>query len=78
MHAAFKKAAAPAALMLAAATLAGCVVRPAPYYVGAYYAEQRPTYVQPRIYYGSRPSHWHRHRWHGGGWHSGQHHWDDD
>lgn len=78
MHTALKKAALPAALMLASATLAGCVVRPAPYYGGEYYAEQRPTYVQPRYYYGSRPNYWHRHRWHGGGWHGGKHHWDDD
>lgn len=78
MHAILKKAALPGALMLAAATLTGCVVRPAPYTdSGAYYAEQRPTYVQPRYYYGSRPSYWHRNRWHGG-WHGGKHHWDDD
>ena len=73
MHAALKKAALPAVLTLAAATLAGCVVRPAPYYGDGYYAEQRPTYVQPRTYYGSRPNYWHRHRWHGH-----KHRWGDD
>jgi len=81
MHAAFKKAAFPAALMLAGAALAGCVVRPASYDGGEYYAEQRPNYVQPgyyygwrpNYYYGSRPNYWHRHRWHGK-----RHHWNDD
>jgi len=73
MHASLKKAIPFALLMLAAATLAGCVVAPPqPYSSGEYYAEPAPVYVAPRYYYGgSRWSYWHRNRWHGHGnhWH---------
>jgi|AraplaMF_Col_mMF_1032025.scaffolds.fasta_scaffold00042_34 hypothetical protein len=78
MHAPLKKAAALAALTIAAATLAGCVVSPAPYYGDGYYAEPSPVYVAPRYYgyYGSRRNYWHHNRWHGGGWHGRNHDWD--
>lgn len=76
MHAALKKAAEIAALTLAAATLAGCVVEPAPYYGGdAYYTRPAPVYVVPRYDYGPRWGTWHRHGWRGDGWHGGGHHW---
>jgi hypothetical protein len=78
MHAALKKATPFAVLMLAAATLTGCVLAPAePYSGGEYYAEPAPVYVAPPRYYygGSRWSTWHRNRWHGG-WSGGNHHWD--
>lgn len=75
VHAAIRKATALAVLMLAAATLSGCVVAPAqPYYGESYYSEPGPVYVTPRYYYGSRWNLWHRHRWHNR-WHGG-HHWD--
>jgi hypothetical protein len=82
MHPALKKAAPLAALTLAAATLAGCVVSPAPNYGDGYYAEPSPVYVAPRYYYGyygyygSRSNHWHHNRWHGGGWQGRNHDWD--
>jgi hypothetical protein len=77
LTASWKKAVSLAALAFAAATLAGCVVEPAPYYGGeAYYAQPAPVYVTPRVYYGSRWGYWHRNNWRGGGWHGGGgHHW---
>jgi len=79
MHAAIKKSAPTALLLLAAATLTGCVVAPAQpysggeYYSGSeYYAEPAPVYVAPRYYYGgSRWTYWHRNHWrgHGNHWH---------
>jgi hypothetical protein len=75
MHPTFKKAALPGALMLAAATLTGCIVRPAPYYDGGeYYARAAPDHCSATLLLWSRPSYWHRNRWHGG-WHGGRHHW---
>ena len=70
MHDALKTATALAALTLAAVTLTGCIVEPAPY-GGAYYAEPAPVYVGPSYYYGPRYRYW------GGGdrWHGGHHHW---
>ena len=88
MQAALKKAAPIAALVLAAATLSGCVLEPASY-GGAYYAQPAPVYgynygpryyygpryhYGPSFYYGQRWGHWNRHRWNGGGWRGG-HHW---
>jgi hypothetical protein len=81
MHAALLKTVPIAALTLAAATLAGCVIEPAPYYGGeAYYARPAPVYVAPRYGYGHRRGYWYRHGWRGGGWHGGGwrgggHHW---
>lgn len=71
MNGAWKKTALTALLALAAVTLAGCLVEPAPYYGDGYYAEPAPVYVGPRYYYGSRGGYWYRHGWHGGGWHGG-------
>jgi hypothetical protein len=76
MHTALKKTAPIAALTLAAATLAGCLVEPAPHYGGdAYYARPAPVYLAPRYDTGPRWSTWPRHGWRGGGWHGGGHHW---
>jgi hypothetical protein len=78
MLTALKIAAPVTALMLAAVTLAGCLVAPAPYYGGdeGYYAEPAPVYVAPRFYYGPGWGYWHRPGWRGGGWHGGGgHHW---
>jgi hypothetical protein len=77
MHATLKMA----ALTLAAATLAGCVLEPTPYYGGeTYYASPAPVYVGPGYYYGSHRSYRYGHGWRGGGWHGdgwrgGGHHW---
>ncbi|WP_395017207.1 hypothetical protein [Dongia sp.] len=70
MSAALKRIMPVAVLSLAAATLAGCYVGPAPYTEGGYYAEPRPAYVAPRYDYGPRWT-WHRNRWH-----RNRHHWD--
>ena len=74
MHGALKIAAPLAALMLAAVTLTGCVLEPAPYYGGGYYAQPAPVYgygyYGPSYYYGSRWGYHHRR----GGWHGGGHH----
>ncbi len=82
MHAALKRTAATAVLALAAVTLAGCVLAPAPNYGGdAYYAEPAQVYVAPRYNYGPRWGYWHRNDWRGGGWRGGGwhggggHHW---
>jgi hypothetical protein len=70
MFAALKKAAPIGALIVAAATLTGCVLEPAPTYGGEpYYAEPAPVYVAPRFYYGPRWGYGYRHGWHGNGWH---------
>jgi hypothetical protein len=53
-----------AALMLAGATLAGCVVPVERNYAGPVYAEPRPVYVAPRPHVGAR-WYWHRQHWNG-------------
>jgi hypothetical protein len=71
MMTAFKKTALVATLAVAAVTLSGCVLEPAPYYGGAYYSAPPAIYVTPRPYYYG-PGYWGGgHRWHGGhgGWH---------
>jgi hypothetical protein len=78
MTAALKKTAPFAVLTLAAVTLAGCVLGPAPYYEGegeAYYARPAPVYVAPGYYYGSHRGYWYRHGWRGGRWKGNGHHW---
>ena len=71
------KAAPLALLTLAAVTLGGCLVGPAPYGGGeAYYARPAPVYVGPRYYYGPRRGYWYRHGWRGNRWHGdGVHDW---
>jgi hypothetical protein len=70
MHPVLKKFPLLAALSIAAGTLTGCVVSPAPYYGETYYAEPSPVYVGPTYYYGPRYHYWRR-----DGWHGGHHHW---